>query len=118
MSEQRFYCFPLHRLVATSTDPDSTLLDQIAKLAEELEEVAECIEPDGVTILDTGSLMEELWDLVHAGLGAIYLVSRMTGMDAEKHREFVEHKNRRRGYYEFGGGEAPDPTPHGTDRSN
>lgn len=97
MSDERFYCFPTHR--HTRRPSEKGLLLQLDNMIEKLDEVADKIPADDQP-WPFSALVEELWDLVHATLGAVSIACALGGLDPEAHRAFVEAKNRARGYYE------------------
>lgn len=96
--------FPTHHRLLDTPDADlgELLLEQIEKMAEEFEEVGDCIMgTTTATIVNASSLMEETLDLIHAAFGLCYVIERLhPGMKTEDYIKFVTEKNRARGYYD------------------
>jgi len=103
--DKTWYCpFPLHRSLALANDSDlgELLLDQIDKMAEEFDEVADClIETSEATAVNASGMLEETLDLIHAAWGLCYLLERVhPTMKVEDYITYVREKNRARGYYD------------------
>lgn len=96
--------FPTHRALLSAPDSElgELLLEQVSKVAEELEEVSDCImATTAATVVNASALMEETLDLIHAAYGVCYVLERLhPGMKTEDYIKYVTEKNRARGYYD------------------
>lgn len=99
MTDRYFGVFPIHKSLSQPTV--HTMLTQLEKVAEELDEVSSCVAPRaiGVKGVSLSAMLEETFDLIHAALGLAYVIEQLGDLNAEDYRAFVEHKNRARGYY-------------------
>lgn len=96
--------FPLHKAITRAHDSElgDLMFAQIDKMAEEFDELSECImDGENATFIQASGLMEETLDLIHAALGLCYIIERMhPGMSVERYVEYVKAKNEARGYYD------------------
>lgn len=99
--------FPVHRLLLDAADSEDTVAlvemvnRQLYQMAEELEEVTDCLKvlSEGV-VIDATHMAEEALDLIHAALGLCFLLEKLhPAANIAFIQQQVIAKNRNRGYY-------------------
>ncbi len=84
----------LYRFPCCTKASKAPVSTQTVKILEEVHELAEVQNNDP---FDAGRILEEAWDVIHAAEGVL----RKYATDlVEEARDYVEMKNRERGYYD------------------